>query len=197
MLHVFPSDFVYLTHAKDHEAIKNDLLPKICSGLKDTETDYVGRWDSPVNTEFFRACLNGTNDVVKVAEKYGPLIDNEIIPAYTAMFEELKQLYPNYKTPMQSRLTEIWYNHYLKGDHQNVHNHGSGFGYSGFYILELKEENKTSFFSYTASSIGQVCGLDLKLAKEGDIVIFPSQLMHYVLPCEGPRTTVSFNISYT
>jgi len=187
MIYLFPGDFIYWSKAKNHEHIKKTLLPIILGNLDATSNRQIGNWLCDVNTEFFN--LNFS--------KYLPLITDEIYPVLDNMFAELQNLSINYKTPKTSTVTSIWYNHYETNSNQEVHSHSNNrSSFSGIYVLNLNEENKTVFYSYNASIAGTGTEVkQLKEAKEGDIIIFPSSLLHYVLPCEQTRDSIAFNIS--
>ena len=100
----------------------------------------------------------------------------------------------NLKTPRQSTVTEIWYNYYNTLQGQEVHNH-SGSSLSGIYLLHLQEENKTVFYSHSSTN-SILCNETKKTTEiqEGNIMLFPSHLAHYVLPCNKKRITIAFNI---
>jgi hypothetical protein len=187
MIYLFPGDFIYWSQVKNHTYIKENLLPIIHSNLGTTNNRQIGNWLCDVNTEFFD--LNFT--------KYLPLITEEIYPVLDKMFIELQNLSGNYKIPKTSTVSSIWYNHYESNSNQEVHSHSNKrSSFSGIYILNLNEENKTVFYSYNASIAGTGTEVkELKEAKEGDIIIFPSSLLHYVLPCERTRDSIAFNIS--
>ena len=187
MIHLFPGDFIFWSKVKNHDHIKESLLPIIYNNLGTTNNRQIGNWLCDVNTEFFD--LDFT--------KYLSLITEEIYPVLDKMFIELQNLSSNYKIPKTSTITSIWYNHYETNNNQEVHSHSDdNSSFSGIYILNLNEENKTVFFSYNSSIAGTGTeSKQLKEAKEGDIIIFPSNLLHYVLPCEKTRDSIAFNIS--
>jgi hypothetical protein len=182
MHHIFPSDFIFWAKAKNHLANKDFLYEEIIGSLDKTKDNHLGHWKCDVNTEFFAGS--------DTHSKYINLIVNDVYPALDCMFNELP-----IKTPRNSTVKNIWYNYYEKGHTQEVHNHGSNYSLSGIYLLHLEEKNKTVFYSYNASTCGFLSGAkQLTEAEEGDIVIFPSSFLHYVLPCEKPRATIAFNI---
>ena len=187
MIYLFPGDFIYWSKLKNHEYIKKNLLPKIVNNLDKTQGSQNGKWLCDVNTEFFNLNIS----------KYLSLVTEEIYPALDGMFLELQKLSNNFKTPKISTVTNIWYNHYETNNNQEVHSHSiKTANFSGIYILNLNEENKTVFYSYNTSIVDMgLSSKQLKEAKEGDIIIFPSNLLHYVLPCEQTRDSIAFNIS--
>lgn len=183
--YVFPVEFLFWTKNQAHAQHKQLLLSEIRNNLALTKDMQKGKWFCDVNTEFF-ACERGI-------EKYLPLVSEAIYPALDEMFEGI----PNLARPTKSKVTKIWYNHYEpKVDNgQEVHMHDSS-GYSGIYFLELSEPNTSVFYSHLASMNHTAASPSFKadFAQEGDILLFPSSLLHYVLPSTCPRTTVAFNI---
>jgi len=179
--YIFPTDFIFWTKAKNHEANKVALKEIVKSRLEETVGAQSKKWLCDVNTEFFNQDNNG---------KYKDLVVAEIYPALDELFTEI----PTLKMPKVSTVDNIWYNHYSIGENQEVHTH-FGAALSGIYFLELNEPNNTIFYSYSAS-MSQL-GEEVKkteFIKEGDIVLFPSHLLHYVLPSTKERTTIAFNI---
>jgi hypothetical protein len=109
------------------------------------------------------------------------------------MFKEVQNL----RQPTISTVHEIWYNQYdATGDTgQEVHTHPES-NYSGVYFLELSEPNATVFYSQvTAVNKTANPSKETKFIEEGDILLFPSNLSHYVLPSKNQRTTIAFNIN--
>lgn len=184
MNHLFITDFVFWDTVAQHESLKAELLAQIEQLLPNTKDRHLDNWFCDVNTEYFEQSHKHG--------KYFNLITQAIYPAVDKLFEELPLTQPE-----ESIVTHIWYNRYEHGNFQEVHRHLEyGVSLSGIYLLELQEENRTVFFSHTASG-SSLFPAEKRLveAKEGDIIIFPSHLLHYVLPCERRRTTVAFNIS--
>jgi len=181
MKHIFYNDFVFWDKASNHEQIKSILMPEIEKRLGVTKDQNT--WVCDVNTEFFSKYEN--------AGKYIDLVVSGIYPVLDKFFEEL----PFLKSPKKSTVVEIWYNHYVAGQFQEVHSHTSRMDISGIYLLKLEETNKTVFYSYPTTNTKLYCAAKhLVEAKEGDIILFPSHLSHYVLPCEKNRISIAFNI---
>jgi predicted 2-oxoglutarate/Fe(II)-dependent dioxygenase YbiX len=183
MNHQFLTDFVFWDSVPNHHQNKDILLPLIMQNLEKTQGKQKGKWRCEVNTEFF--------DSLENHQKYIDLIVSCIYPALDNMLKEIPMI-----TPKTSKVVSIWYNYYEKGSTQEVHTHTSKeCTFSGVYILKTNEINKTVFYSYGSSLIKYSnASKQLKEAKEGDIILFPSHLLHYVLPCESERITIAFNI---
>ena len=185
MHHIFPSDFVFWKPVNEHNKIKKELLPLIYNNLNSTKDKQIDIWRCDVNTEFFESAENYT--------KYFKLIVNEIYPAIDALFNDINSL----KIPKQSKVTRIWYNHYVESQGQEVHSHSGGSdNLSGIYLLHLEEPNKTVFYSH-ASQGSCLCDTTKQMneIEEGNIILFPTHLLHYVLPCQKERITIAFNIT--
>jgi len=190
MIYFFPGDFVFWASAPKHSEIKAELLPLIQKDINTVNRESTNQWLCKVNTEFFDKAIN--------SDKYLRLITQGIYPVLDDMFLELHSKRSNFYVPKSSQVTDIWYNHYTTASNQEVHNHQNRerlSNFSGIYLLDMNEENKTVLFSYNASlfDLGPN-NKRLKEAVEGDIIIFPSYMLHYVLPCEKARTTVAFNV---
>ena len=103
-----------------------------------------------------------------------------------------------------------WLNRYKKGHNQELHNHSGGQAVlSCAYMTELPKDSGdivfyksgSDYFKYTA--LNDICNNNLQysnrftpILNEGDIVIFPSFLDHYVTVnnAESRRSTVSANL---
>jgi hypothetical protein len=181
----FATDFVFVTRAKTHNEIKAELLPKIEASLPTTAGQHKGRWLCDVNTEFFSMVKNDT--------KYSRLIHTEVFPA---VVDAMKQQTHFYK-PATAEIVDIWYNRYSTAGTQEVHTHGTEGTFSGVYVLEAAEESPLVFFSPQAANAAFLDGTFRPHLNEGDIVLFPNHLPHYVLPCTSVRTTISFNVLCT
>jgi hypothetical protein len=98
---------------------------------------------------------------------------------------------------LSSRLHEFWFQNYEKNMHHNVHNHGA-LGFSGICFIEYDKNHHapTTFISPFINSISGEYAKYIINVEEGDIVFFPSNILHYVLPnlSTVPRLISSFNL---
>ena len=88
---------------------------------------------------------------------------------------------------------DYWYNKYSRGDWQEAHTH-TGSLLSAVWFLKNTPQNLTF---YTPSYIDVFDNSYHTVeANEGDIVLFPSDTIHYVKPVDSDeeRVTVAFNI---
>ena len=108
-------------------------------------------------------------------------------------------------------LLGIWKNTYNKGGFQEIHDHVDYHTHvSGCIFLEDQIKDSSKFYFFNRHS------LELTIWKEvmddeiyrtayypnpkaGDIIFFPSHLLHGVTPhkLRKPRTTISFNLKFT
>jgi hypothetical protein len=98
------------------------------------------------------------------------------------------------KFPKKSYLEEIWYNHYEKNIHYQETHHHRPSDFSGIYFIELEGKNTTTFYHHHISQMLEQ-NKTLDKIKEGDVVIFPSSLMHSVRKSNCKKTSISFNIN--
>ena len=74
--------------------------------------------------------------------------------------------------------------------------HGNTTSFSGIYLFDVKTPGSTSFycnngFRYCNGGAKYCQTVDIP---EGNVIIFPSELLHYVTRTEQ-RTTFSFNVN--
>jgi hypothetical protein len=88
-------------------------------------------------------------------------------------------------------ITNGWFQQYLTSDFHNWHVH-TGVNYTNVYYLELLNSNeKTQIYNILDNTI-----IDIDV-KEGDLVTFPSHLIHRSKPLKDKRKTIiSFNSDF-
>jgi len=111
----------------------------------------------------------------------------------------------------QLHIPRIWYNFYNDGEYQEKHDHlGTPLTpchFSCIHFLSFNSEEhlppqfvdplsqlRNLSVELDRSEYGEVCSPNVE---EGDLLVFPSYLTHFVLPCnktDYPRITLSFNI---
>tara|TARA_B100001029_G_scaffold106208_1_gene87627 strand:+ start:60 stop:587 length:528 start_codon:yes stop_codon:yes gene_type:complete len=121
--------------------------------------------------------------------EYGNAV-NEIIKPYIDDFYKVAP----YKF---QRLTKMWCHRYNMGDYFQPHTHGP-IGYSAILYAEYddKKHKSTRFFSPFMAEYGECDNKSLNI-KEGDLIIFPSNLSHMAPPNYSniDRTIISFNLN--
>jgi predicted 2-oxoglutarate/Fe(II)-dependent dioxygenase YbiX len=200
-LHIFPTKFIYWSRIKNHNKIKEKYYPLI---LKN-QNEYGSKFRETVSKKWNCDCYSSFFSPEDTKNIFDDDFSNEVI---WSVFDEMLNVFNNspidlsMPIPKQSRICDIWYNHYDHGMYQEIHNHSHNnpiVHFSGIYLMELNEDNTTIFFNKNEckfySDKIDVITYDTKHIGEGNVIIFPSELLHYVNPSLKGRTTVSFNIT--
>jgi hypothetical protein len=158
----------------DHKNIKDQLLDLINRGYSEKDlnkTDYYGdsisRYDWNVATDFNREWVRF------------------LLPYIQKQFNKFAEKL-EHKSPL---IKKIWFQQYVKNDYHGWHTHGDN--YTGVYYLDFpKGSSSTELIEQ-----GSLNKIIIK-AKEGDIVIFPSFVMHRSprIKKDIQKTIISFNI---
>jgi len=194
--YLFPVPFVWWTKIENHLEIKEKYLPLINQDYELNKDAYDSKstWSCLVTSSYFNAV------------PIFPLFDNSLFNTIIwnpldTMLEELS-VRVNLPIPNQSIVTHAWYNKYDIGSWQEIHDHSPNTGgsetFSGIYLLDVKEKNSTVFYqqnSLRCFSPGKSHYFSTENIEEGYVIIFPSELAHFVKPSVNSRTTISFNIS--
>ena len=196
----FPCHYVHWGQVKDHENIKSKLLPIINSLIS------KNKYTNP-----FKACTMTTN-----FSKMSDFMDREtmdkIIGTHLEEMVSETNCFPILK-PLDAIVTEYWFNVYQKGDFQEMHNHrclpllknGKRYDniFSIVYILNSEEDNSTIFKLMGTDTpyfpMMKDCDFytgGIEEIKEGTLLIFSSQLNHFVVPVKtNGRITIAFNVA--
>ena len=196
----FPCHYVHWGQVKDHDNIKSKLLPIINSLIS------KNKYTNP-----FKACTMTTN-----FSKMSDFMDREtmdkIIGTHLEEMVSETNCFPILK-PLDAIVTEYWFNVYQKGDFQEMHNHrclpllknGKRYDniFSIVYILNSEEDNSTIFKLMGTDTpyfpMMKDCDFytgGIEEIKEGTLLIFSSQLNHFVRPIEkSGRITIAFNVA--
>jgi len=183
-LKLFRSPFVFYCDVSNHDDIKSRYYNRLKDITYNDENSIVKQWNCDVRSTF-----NFTVDCL-----WDSYFQDSVI--WKPLDQMLTEVDINFY-PTTSRVSGVWANFYKVGQFQEVHNHlGSRLNhFSGIYILDQKGENRTSFNNYNYGLLDS--HLDTKNIddiKEGSVIIFPSNLLHYVNPVDDNRCTISFNI---
>jgi len=182
----FPSDFFWTTKIKNHQGIKNNFLHQIENDIKTLEKK--PDWCCDVISSF---CY-------KKNFLYDNFLVNSIVwEPIDMMLSSFPNNYWQIKVPINSSISNIWYNYYngTTSSHQEQHHHRPH-SFSGIYFLKLNGKNTTTFYNYHSDTTFERRKI-LDNVKEGDVVIFPSSLMHQVNFFSGEKISISFNVSST
>lgn len=100
------------------------------------------------------------------------------------------------KIDLKMKIMALWAQRYTTGQNMNPHSHEST-GYSAVLYAEFneREHEATEFFAPFKNVVDTMDYRWLPKVKEGDILFFPSPLLHYSLPNKSRerRTIFSFN----
>lgn len=206
MIHYFNSPFLYWEKCEEHSAIKDLILPRIEKDYAENKEFYQknSTWACDCTSSFHER-VGGERDGVNQSILDEQLIINSIFKVYNNMLQCLlndrsideKEL--GYFT--NSYVDDLWYNYYQPGENQEVHEHIPNM-FSGIYLLELSGEvNNTVWYNGGSNvflcdstmTFGQKRSIESNIT-EGNIIIFPSALPHYVPNTKSKKVTLSFNI---
>jgi len=207
----FPSKFIYWTQISDeiHENIKRELVPEVEEDSKkhgDNKPFSLGR----ATTNYSQENKNGQ---FLIDDYY---LDNIVWEPLEKMMKE----YNNTKVfPIllnKSIVSGSWYTLYDEDDSFGPHSHYNNNNitlsndneifrnsFSFIYILkDDNEKNQTVFMvddpscMISPSNIIEYDTGDNESIKEGTVIIFPSNLLHYVKNVKIPgRITISYNLN--
>jgi len=96
-------------------------------------------------------------------------------------------------------ITDMWSVSYKKKDFHPPHTHG-GSGFSAILFLEFnpKVHESTTFIQPWNDEITDKTVLKSPNVKEGDLIIFPANILHYTNPNKSvnKRTIISWDLKY-
>lgn len=94
-----------------------------------------------------------------------------------------------------SKIDWIWCQKYLNSDHHMPHNHGS-IGYSCVFYANLTEEQESTVFVSPFINVNGNYDSGSVPVSEGDLIFFPSNLLHFASPnkTNEERIIFSFNL---
>jgi len=179
MFFSFPSKFVFTTRVDSCEEINKDII-------------------SIINTEELKRSTSGSNLTSYFNESgsiYSFLKEKQYLKKiiWNPMDEMFNSIIPLSSNPKVSSIDHAWLNIYEPGDIHHAHSHSGTSSFSVIYIVKLEGENTTWFHQDGPPGFEYLyCAKD---AQEGDVLIFPSNLVHYVSPSLHSRITIAFNIS--
>ena len=160
-----------------------------------------------INKEETAKIVWNKNCDVKVEAFYPNDLFEFMLPSVEMFVEDLKL------KQASLNLTDIWRNTYSRGGHQEIHNHISPNGSSHisgciflndfdpeggkFYFYNRYDVDFTPVWRMIYDNIGNQYITYFPKYKKGDIMFFPSEMLHgvQVHKLNKKRQTVSFNIS--
>lgn len=178
----FNAPFIFWTEVPNHKEIKEEILPEIKELYSKDKDRYVPTWNSYVYTS-----LKYENSFLRKEH----ILESIVWKPLDQMFSEVDLT----ASPEESSLIDIWWNYYPKGGFQEAHTHeNTSSTFSGAYLLDVNEINSTVFTDFSPMFYLQKEHHTRDIV-EGSVIIFPSNLLHYVNPSKQERYTLSFNIS--
>jgi hypothetical protein len=190
---IFPTYIYQISLREKNKVLKELLLPKILQYKKDFEIDTPSGWlTNKVYSSFEKDQLNHKMFIQS----------NEVRTHYEEHFSKA------FGPGTSFSFTTAWFNYYENGEFQEEHDHvGLSFNepdahYSAIHFLQFDPERHLPvIFLDSLHKLNRKYTDSYKYipeVKEGDLIIFPAHLSHYVKPSEPtpdyPRITVAFNL---
>jgi len=163
---------IYYGKIKQHKEIRNNLLEII----DNAPSHHVQQNDDYYNDNITRSDWSNANDYERPWVK-------KLLPNF---MKELLSI-TNLAGYRDCELFEIWFQQYGKGSTHGWHIHGRS--YTGVYYLQFDGTAKMQVWN------NEIINLNFE---EGDIVMFPSFMIHRAPPVQNDntKTIVSFNLEF-
>jgi len=184
MIHNFESPFVAWYPVKNHQQLKQKYLPLITEH-RDVIKENPISYENQAHTSYYER-YSDWNPL-----KQKDLIDAIVWNPFDTLIQEKQFATP----PVKSNLADIWWNYYYPNGFAKPHKHCESH-FSGVYLLKLDEINTTEFCSISDEGPPDMMQTQFKTTQitEGHVVIFPSRLLHYTIPCKKNRVIIAWNI---
>ena len=194
-LHTFRPEFVYYQPVDNHEKHKKFILDSIQpevnrrrkqSNLPQDQLDIaITNFFSPDRPNDTAA---GTTQLNYTDEFFHDIINVPI----SNMYKEINLRDP---LPTSTVVKEMWWNYFFPGRYTEPHIHLDA-DFSLIYLVKLEEENKTRFFRNGRSARVPLFEqyYDTNHITEGNVIIFPGSMLHWVQPVMKERCTFIANI---
>jgi len=193
---IFPINF-YQINIKENDDLKTKFLDKIIRSYTENQIPPPSGWT--------------TN---KIHTSFGSDYMNNFVFSENDFPKELYYSYVNdyvMQDDWVGVIPDFWYNCYIDGDHQERHNHcnpsTANPHFSAIHYLSF-DKNRHEPVTF-CDPLGALRCLSVELERinnpnqfcpeieEGDLIVFPSYLDHFVKPSiktpDYPRVTLSFN----
>jgi hypothetical protein len=190
---------IFQTNIRENPIIQDELLPKIESLYQKRSSLIPDGWETDkLHTSFDLNSINGNlfAENSKATQYY--------IEYVSRFFDK----------PSKLEIIDIWYNYYVDGEYQEIHNHVSGnifqkdSHFSCIHYLKFNSEIHlpTTFLDPLESLRHHSLEMESNHygpkyhpgVREGDLIMFPSYLDHFVRKSQptpnDPRITVAFNL---
>lgn len=202
----FPSEFVYYDKVCCHSEIKQKCMPTITELRKKRQ-----------NNPFVASKLNTSFHYDKKLFSENEFLNDNLI-TQNVVWKPIEKMIKKYNElrlhPIDigaSVIKSCWWNYYEKDNFQESHNHmGPSLQLDGhtlhaslsiIYILHDENRQSSVLFRKTGplplKPLEDTITIDTSNSPigEGTVIIFPSNVEHFVKPCLKPgRVTIAFNI---
>lgn len=192
---IFPTPYVFRYKVENHEEIKQQLLPQFIQEYEENKNNIDYKWQEN-STSTVVTNYNTHDNRYYTQDHYDSIVWKPLNLLYQTLFAKDAPFILSDKHPTKSSIEMLWWNVYDKGSYAVTHNHGYG-KVSGIYLLELNETNSTTFLMDDSHPFGPTPSRmfhTTDYAQEGDVILFPSSLLHFVNPAIKRRVTISFNV---
>lgn len=183
-IYSFTPEFFFYTSIPNHSEMKEKYLPRL---QKDLDKRGFQGYTSSAKTTF------GLSYNKELFDQ--DFVDTVIWKSFHQMMDELPPMYHKSKINY-IEIQDVWYNYYAEGHICRPHRHLKS-SFSAIYLLHLEEENTTTFLPTLDIANHAYIMYDnyahTKFCKEGDVLIFPSSLMHYAETSMKDRWVIVWN----
>ena len=163
---------IFYGKIKEHKEIRNNVLELISTAAATP----IRQKDEYFGDDITRSDWGNANDYERPWVK-------KLLPYF---MKEMKTM-TNFAGYNDLELFEIWFQQYGKNSTHGWHIHGRN--YTGVYYLQFDGSAKTQIWN------NEIINLN---CEEGDIVMFPSFMIHRAPPVQNDntKTIISFNIEF-
>ena len=178
-------------------------------------TSFYSHFPAPNARELINAVdlYNNPDNIDNSKFTWGNLCDVDRIPLKKEDFHDLYK--PSMEVAFQEfggkfgySMSDPWMNLYKRGQHQELHDHG-GYDLSSVFFrhdgIGVSKDDMGSFYfrdrnnSQLTQPIQQIVGYSAYFSpkiREGDIIFFPSHILHGVTPNKTDKTRVSMSTNF-
>ena len=96
------------------------------------------------------------------------------------------------------KIEDVWTVEYHTGQYHSIHTHGNGNLSAVLYFDQDEIEHSSTHFVVGTDYITNTTEIVSPLVKEGEIIIFPSHILHFTTPNNSKKTRriISFDITF-
>jgi uncharacterized protein (TIGR02466 family) len=140
----------------------------------------------------------GTCFTTHASERGGFILDDEKFSLLRKFIEKTIKEYSKMKNFGNLQIQDSWWNHYNLGGYTLPHNHPGSIISGAFYVSGCSNQNNIAFFNpISGENIISNNSFNVYEPKDGDLILFPSYLLHTTTPSTTEnRNVISFNTMY-